>query len=304
MRYHFVWGLTLCLTVILCLSADAQRAVQAQSDERCFPETGYCISGRFREFWEQNGGLSVFGLPITPQQAEVIGEQPLQVQWFERTRLELHPENTSPYDVLLGRLGVDRLDQQGRNWFTFPQSVPHPGCRFFSETGHNVCGDILATWRANGLELDGQSGKSDAENLALFGLPLSDAQIETLSDGKQYTVQWFERARVELHPENAPPYHVLLGLLGSEVYAERSAGDGTPDVPSPAPQPSPQPQPVPQPQPIPPPGGNCDPAYPDVCIPSPPPDLDCRDIPYRDFRVLPPDPHRFDGDKDGIGCES
>ncbi len=47
----------------------------------------------------------------------------------------------------------------------------------------------------------------------------------------------------------------------------------------------------------------CDPSYPDVCIPPYPPDLDCSDIPYRNFRALPPDPHRFDGDKDGIGCE-
>jgi micrococcal nuclease len=47
----------------------------------------------------------------------------------------------------------------------------------------------------------------------------------------------------------------------------------------------------------------CDPAYPDVCIPPPPPDLDCSDIPYRRFRVLPPDPHHFDGGGDGIGCE-
>lgn len=47
----------------------------------------------------------------------------------------------------------------------------------------------------------------------------------------------------------------------------------------------------------------CDPAYPTVCIPSPPPDLDCRDIPYRRFKVLPPDPQHFDGDGDGIGCE-
>jgi micrococcal nuclease len=50
--------------------------------------------------------------------------------------------------------------------------------------------------------------------------------------------------------------------------------------------------------------GNCDPSYPDVCIPRPPPDLDCGDIPYRRFRVLPPDPHHFDRDHDGIGCES
>ena len=50
--------------------------------------------------------------------------------------------------------------------------------------------------------------------------------------------------------------------------------------------------------------GNCDPSYPDVCIPPSPPDLDCGDITFRRFTVLPPDPHRFDGDNDGVGCES
>lgn len=49
--------------------------------------------------------------------------------------------------------------------------------------------------------------------------------------------------------------------------------------------------------------GGCDPSYPDVCIPPPPPDLDCGDIQFRQFKVLQPDPHRFDGDKDGVGCE-
>jgi hypothetical protein len=49
---------------------------------------------------------------------------------------------------------------------------------------------------------------------------------------------------------------------------------------------------------------NCDPAYPTVCIPPPPPDLDCGDIPYTNFTVLPPDPHGFDGDHDGVGCEA
>jgi len=47
----------------------------------------------------------------------------------------------------------------------------------------------------------------------------------------------------------------------------------------------------------------CDPSYPDVCIPSPPPDLDCGEIGYSNFRVIQPDPHGFDGDRDGIGCE-
>jgi len=49
---------------------------------------------------------------------------------------------------------------------------------------------------------------------------------------------------------------------------------------------------------------DCDPSYPDFCIPPDIPDLDCGDIDQRNFKVLPPDPHRFDGDKDGVGCES
>ncbi len=53
------------------------------------------------------------------------------------------------------------------------------------------------------------------------------------------------------------------------------------------------------------PRAGCSPAYPTVCIPPPPPDLDCKDIPFRRFKVLAPDPHRLDGsDNDGIGCES
>lgn len=47
----------------------------------------------------------------------------------------------------------------------------------------------------------------------------------------------------------------------------------------------------------------CDPSYPDFCLPPNSPDLDCKDIPYRRFRVNQPDPHNFDRDKDGIGCE-
>ena len=50
-------------------------------------------------------------------------------------------------------------------------------------------------------------------------------------------------------------------------------------------------------------GPGCDPSYPDVCIAPYPPDLDCRDVVVRRFQVLPPDPHNFDGDHDGIGCE-
>ena len=51
--------------------------------------------------------------------------------------------------------------------------------------------------------------------------------------------------------------------------------------------------------------GKCDPSYPTVCIPPAPPDLNCGEISFRRFTVLPPDPHGFDGrDNDGVGCES
>jgi micrococcal nuclease len=51
------------------------------------------------------------------------------------------------------------------------------------------------------------------------------------------------------------------------------------------------------------PTGPCDPSYPGLCLPPPPPDLDCRDVPSKRFRVVGADPHRFDGDGDGVGCE-
>lgn len=64
-------------------------------------------------------------------------------------------------------------------------------------------------------------------------------------------------------------------------------------VPTPTPNPAAPQQP-----------SGCSGAYPDVCIAPPPPDLDCGDIPYRRFTVYSPDPHNFDGDHDGVGCES
>ena len=64
-------------------------------------------------------------------------------------------------------------------------------------------------------------------------------------------------------------------------------------------QPTPkQTQPTTQPKQI-----DCDPSYPAICIPPYPPDLDCGEIGYSNFRVVPPDPHGFDGDSDGTGCE-
>lgn len=193
------------------------RAARSESAEQCFAETGYCIGGRVREVWLDGGGLRAFGLPITPLQEEEIEGQLRVVQWFERARFELHLERLPPYDVQLGRLGADLLVRHGLAWEQFPHPMPLGNCRIFPETGHAVCDAFLAAWQASGLNLDGNAAGSDAESLALFGLPLSSLRAERLSDGRLHVVQWFERARFELHPDLPPPYNVLFGLLGNEM---------------------------------------------------------------------------------------
>ena len=82
-------------------------AAAAQSDALCFRETNRCLSGRFRQYWEQNGGLSVFGFPITADRPELNRDtgRVYLTQWFERARFEWHPDKPAEFTVLLGLLG-------------------------------------------------------------------------------------------------------------------------------------------------------------------------------------------------------
>ena len=183
-----------------------------------FAETGHTLRGVFKAYWQKHGGLPIFGYPTSEEFVE-RGEDGREytVQYFERHRFELHPENATPYNVLLSRLGDTILQLNGRNWYDFSKSAAKPGCVYFEATGHSLCEPFLSYWRANGLELDGRRGKNYAESLALFGAPLSEPQVETLSDGQSYIVQWFERARFESHGDSG----VLLGLLSNELAAAR-----------------------------------------------------------------------------------
>src|SRR4051794_16224894 len=65
-RYPRRHGIYLFSAIALLAAIGAVPAA-AQTGERCFPETGLCIAGPIRAFWERNGGLPVFGFPITPQ---------------------------------------------------------------------------------------------------------------------------------------------------------------------------------------------------------------------------------------------
>lgn len=213
----------------------------AEAAPRCFNTPGIsdCIDGRIAAFWQQQGGLPVFGYPIGPAQNEQTERGQNMVQHFERARLELHPENQAPYDVLLARMGAEALQRQGRDWASMPKSaasMPH----FFAETGQAIAPEFWGYWSSHGLEFDGRRGKSFAESLALFGMPLTPAQPETSpTDGKTYLTQWFERARFELHPEYAGTADaVQLGLLERELTS--GASSPSPGAGAPAAAPAPQ----------------------------------------------------------------
>lgn len=177
-------------------------STHAQNEQVCFPETGYCIHGSIRAYWEANGGLSVFGYPITDAHVETVEGWTGMVQWFERDRLEDHGDD----GVMAGRLGARVLELQGQSWHTFPQVDSAPaGCTFFPETGHSMCEPFNVYWQQNG-------------GLERFGYPITEPFEVTIGDWTG-TVQYFERRRMEHHMEyRGTEYEILLGLLGKEVY--------------------------------------------------------------------------------------
>jgi glucose/arabinose dehydrogenase len=219
-------ALFLALLIPLTASAIPPRLLPVQTQERCFRETGQCISGEFRAFWERNGGLPVFGLPIStagPEQNRDTGQTYL-TQWFERNRFELHKNGTSNV-VQLGRLGDDRLLQIGRQWQAEPRATETlKDCLFFAETERYICdmttGVGFKTYFLNH-GLSNPNADALTRSIGLFGLPLTEARVETNSSGDTVLTQWFERARFELHlrqgPSDKPQGQVLLGLLGNEV---------------------------------------------------------------------------------------
>jgi acetyl esterase/lipase len=108
----------------------------------------------------------------------------------------------SPSVPEIGRIILDFLNTNVRD--------ASPASRLFPETGKSVSGLFLQYWQRNG-------------GLAQQGLPISgEMQERSDTDGKTYTVQYFERAVFERHPENAgKDSEVLLSLLGVFRYREK-----------------------------------------------------------------------------------
>jgi hypothetical protein len=175
-----------------------------------FNQTGYTVSGTFNSFWKQNGGLPVFGYPISNARTETNSSGfTVCTQWFERQRFELHNGQ-----VLLGLLGSERgredFRQMADQGALAPKGSAPAGCSFFKETGHTLCGGFKSYWQGHGLVNGG--------SLMLFGYPISEEFQYRAANGKVHVAQYFERARLEWHPENAAPYDILQGRLGAEIY--------------------------------------------------------------------------------------
>lgn len=165
------------------------------------------IDVRFEDYWEEEGGLAIFGLPLTQPITRTDG---VVVQYFERARLEWHPTLVgTDYEVLIGLLGVEL------GYATPPTEPPTSTVElqwYYPATGHLIAPPFRSFWQNQG-------------GLAIFGLPISGVVIE---NGRQ--VQYFERARLELHPELAgTPYEVQIGHLGVLVLQADLDDDGPDD---------------------------------------------------------------------------
>lgn len=183
---------------------------RAEEPALFFAATGQRLGNEhgFLGYWRAANGPLTLGMPISAP----LVEGGLTVQYFERGRLELHPQYLNA--VLRGRLGAEYSAALWRS-FDPPSNPDQPGLRLFAETGHTLGAPFIAFWEANGA-LDG------------FGYPISEPLWEYV--GATLTqVQYFERARLEHdHLAADPAQAVRISDLGRELALLR----GIPTTPA------------------------------------------------------------------------
>ncbi len=203
--------------VPLFIEYDTRLAAAAAPTQRYFAQSGHTLSGSFLQYWEEHGGLSRFGYPLTEEiiEPDPTSGKPRVVQYFERTRFEYFPELAeTPFVVQTARLGTIGLERHGIEWWTLPQreAAPSDECLFFAETGHAVCPPFRAAWERYG-------------GVELMGYPLTEPfEVEAGEGEIPRRVQYFERARLEYFAEHAgTPNEVQLGLLVRELFTRYGA---------------------------------------------------------------------------------
>jgi hypothetical protein len=209
-------------TTLQLLNAVTQlRFGKAPTPSLChrFTQTQQDVCGDFLTYWQQHGGLEQQGYPISGvlQEVSETDGKVYTVQYFERAVFEYHPEQPDPkYKVLLSLLGSFTYTRKyGTAGAPGQQASTAAGAQRFTQTGHTVGGVFLDYWKNHG-------------GLAQQGYPLSEEFTEKSDiDGKVYTVQYFERAVFEYHPEQPDPkYKVLLSQLGTLRYRDKQSNLG------------------------------------------------------------------------------
>lgn len=193
--------LIVLLFLLALLLHPASTTAQSETT-RYFPETGYFVSGDFLEKYNSAPDpLKVYGYPITeefiaPGSSPVAG---LRVQYFQKARFEYHPTEPSGSQVQIADLGSDllALEDPGLPPLVLPNN--HPACRYYTETGNQVCYAFLTFYDHHG-------------STAQLGLPISN--IVTVN-GR--LVQYFEKARFEYRSELPSGQRVVLTNIG-QIY--------------------------------------------------------------------------------------
>jgi hypothetical protein len=223
---HMSIVLTLCLPwVVPALAAphSPQEVPPSRTtgESRTFSETGFTVSDYFYRTWRDTpNALYVYGLPISQPFIEQSFSTPgeyYRVQYFERAVLEENPDLAGSSYYVQGRLLGSALVAPRREEAPF-KTVTDPGDGTYDGVTRHTLRDSPAPFRsfyqANG-------------GVRVFGRPLSEQfQEVNQADGQTYWVQYFERQRMEWHPnETNPQYRIQLGLLGNEYRNSNHQGN-------------------------------------------------------------------------------
>ena len=192
----------LCVvTLVLATLVLVGRPTFAQSDNPgeqqllVVYQTGHTVQGDFlKTYLSVPNQDQVFGLPITEQFFSPSSDR--LVQYFQKARFELFPENPIELRVRITPLG-ELLHTPGQ---ALPLPANFPSCRKFPETGTEVCYKFLEFFMANG-------------GVPVLGYPISNFEIQD-----NLIVQSFQKARMEWHPENEPGQRVTLTNLGRKYF--------------------------------------------------------------------------------------
>ena len=214
-RQPVIRTLAVALALFLVTPVFGSAASATNPTQVYFPQTGHVLANGFLQYWRENGGLMMFGYPLT----EEMSRDGLTVQYFERAVFEYHPKAPDGWKVQLRRLGADQTTANSDPAVDPATGSSDANCTFYAPTGHRLCFGFRDYWQNHGA-------------LAMFGYPISkEFQEKNPDTGQTYTVQYFERARFEYHPENAPEYQVLLGRLGYAAFLRDGVhGGGLPNT--------------------------------------------------------------------------